>query len=91
MAPGSTHYNMPEYNAGSPWPYTYTGNTVTAWGLTGTLSGGAISWNNGFTYYCNGLCGAADVPELEEYTAAAFLVLALTIGWRVRRIHYSPA
>ncbi len=25
------------------------------------------------------------VPEMEDYAAAAFLVLALTIGWQVRR------
>lgn len=25
------------------------------------------------------------VPELEDYAAAAFLVLALTIGWQVRQ------
>ncbi len=27
----------------------------------------------------------AEVPELEDYAAAAFLILALTIGWQVRR------
>lgn len=40
------------------------------------------------TYGCaggGGGCGAAAVPELEDYAAAAFLVLALTIGWQVRR------
>lgn len=30
-------------------------------------------------------CGAAAVPELEDYAAAAFIILALTIGWHVRR------
>lgn len=29
--------------------------------------------------------GATPVPELEDYAAAAFLVLALTIGWQVRQ------
>lgn len=30
-------------------------------------------------------CGAAAVPELEDYAAAAFLVIALTIGRQVRQ------
>lgn len=58
MAPGSSNYYHPVHNSGSPWPYTYTEDMVNAWGLTGTLSGGTISWNNGVTYYCNGVCGA---------------------------------
>jgi hypothetical protein len=33
--------------------------------------------------YCYG--APAAVPELEDYAAAAFLVLALTIGWQVRQ------
>lgn len=32
-----------------------------------------------------GQCGGAAVPELEDYAAAAFITLALLIGWRVRQ------
>jgi hypothetical protein len=49
----------------------------------------------GFTHKCGDefvvpvaagpLCTVASVPELEDYAAATFLVLTLTIGWQVRR------
>lgn len=42
----------------------------------------------GFTNFGNGgYYGSysAAVPELEDYAAAAFLALALTIGWQVRQ------
>lgn len=44
----------------------------------------AIGFTNCNGNYCAGTYVAA-VPELEDYAAAAFLVLALTIGWQVRR------
>ena len=43
-------------------------------------------------WYCvNASCSVAPaaVPELEDYAAVAFLILALTIGWQVRRSHVS--
>ena len=39
-------------------------------------------------YWCEGTGSGTpptQVPELEDYAAAAFLVLALTIGWQVRQ------
>lgn len=52
-----------------------------------TESNGVTCESIGFTCsgpnYCYGAFAA--VPELEDYAAAAFLVLALTIGWQVRQ------
>lgn len=59
--------------------------------LRTSITGDGITCENvGFTNcpnvnYCYGTYSAA-VPELEDYAAAAFLVLALTIGWNVRRL-----
>jgi hypothetical protein len=54
----------------------------------GTSPQGVSCQEIGFTNcpnvnYCGGALAA--VPELEDYAAAAFLVLALTIGWQVRQ------
>lgn len=58
--------------------------TCEAWGFTQLAGDSLCKPGSGPDGCMTAAEVAASVPELEDYAAAAFLVLALTIGWQVR-------